>query len=114
MRSVVLLLVALTATIGAVADASELPVMSDEFDSAATLVNWHTMQGDVIDGGPARYGIEGGELVVHGAHSKWFDGERAFYLWKEVKPLETTGECGAHGASVRRVAARTGLSIARS
>jgi hypothetical protein len=30
------------------------------------------------------------------------------------KPLETRGECGANGASVRRVAPRTGLSTARS
>jgi hypothetical protein len=70
---------------GARADAPALTELSDEFDSAATLANWQAMQGDVIDGAPTRYGVDSGELVVHTAHSKWFAGERAFYLWKEVK-----------------------------
>src|SRR6266511_2817355 len=102
MRSVVLLLVVTrVAAVGTGADASDLPALSDEFDSAATLANWHALQGDVIDGGPARYSVESGELVVHAAHSKWFDNERAFYLSKEVTGdfvatvrLRVTGEQG--------------------
>jgi hypothetical protein len=60
------------------------------------------MQGEVIDGAPARYGVENGELVVHAAHSKWIDDQHAFYLWKEVKGdfvatmrLSVSGEHGA-------------------
>ncbi len=41
MRSVVLLLVVTrVAAVGTGADASDLPALSDEFDSAATLANW--------------------------------------------------------------------------
>src|SRR6266508_5938062 len=85
MRSVVLLLVVTrVAAVGTGADASDLPALSDEFASAGTPANWHALQGDVIDGGPARYSVESGELVVHAAHSKWFDNERAFDVSKEV------------------------------
>jgi hypothetical protein len=75
-----LLAVAATASAGAV----DLPALSDEFDSSASLANWQVMQGEVIDGAPARYSIENGELVVHAAHSKWIDDQHAFYLWKDV------------------------------
>ena len=70
---------------GARADTPNLSALSDDFDAAATLSNWQATQGDVIDGAPTRYAVDNGELVVHTAHSKWFAGERAFYLWKEVK-----------------------------
>jgi hypothetical protein len=103
MRSVLLLsfgVLALAA--GARADTPDLIALSDEFDSAATLSHWQAMQGDVIDGAPTRYAVDSGELVVHTAHSKWFGGERAFYLWKEVKGdfvatvrLRVSGEHGA-------------------
>jgi hypothetical protein len=85
MRRLVLLAGLLLATVGARADAADLPALSDDFDSSSTLANWHVMQGDVIDGAPAQYGVESGELVVHAAHSKWIDDQHAFYLWKEVK-----------------------------
>ena len=102
MRRVPLLIVLLLAALGTRADAaSDLAALSDEFDSPSSLVNWLAMQGDVIDGAPARYGIEKGDLVVHSAHSKWIDDQRAFYLWKEVKGdfvatvrLSVTGEQG--------------------
>src|SRR5919204_2295266 len=86
MRTAVFLsLAVLVLAVGARADTPELTALSDDFDSAATLSNWQAMQGDVIDGAPTRYSVDSGELVVHTAHSKWFAGERAFYLSKEVK-----------------------------
>jgi hypothetical protein len=103
MRSVLLLSFGVLALAAGVrADTPDLTALSDEFDSAATLSNWQAMQGDVIDGAPTRYAVDSGELVVHTAHSKWFGGERAFYLWKEVKGdfvatvrLRVSGEHGA-------------------
>ena len=100
MRRLAFLSVLLVAGAGARADAaSDLPALSDEFDSPSSLANWQVMQGDVIDGAPARYGIENGEFVVHAAHTKWIDDQHAFYLWKEVKGdfvatvrLSATGE----------------------
>jgi hypothetical protein len=85
MRRLALLVAVLAAAAGANAGAADLTALSDEFDSPASLANWQIMQGEVIDGAPARYGIEHGELVVHAAHSKWIDDQHAFYLWKEVK-----------------------------
>ena len=103
MRSPAILVVLLLAALVARADAaSDLPALSDEFDSASSLANWHVMQGEMIDGAPARYGVDSGELVVHAAHSKWIDDQHAFYLWKEVTGdfvatvrLSVTGEHGA-------------------
>jgi hypothetical protein len=93
-----LLVGALTASSGA----ADLPALSDEFDSPASLANWQLMQGDVIDGSPARYAIDNGQLVVHAAHTKWIDDQHAFYLWKEIKGdfvatvrLYVSGEQGA-------------------
>jgi hypothetical protein len=102
-RRLALLVVLLVAALGARADAaSDLSSLSDEFDASASLTNWQVMQGDVIDGAPARYAIAGGELVVHAAHTKWIDDQHAFYLWKEVKGdfvatvrLSVSGEQGA-------------------
>jgi hypothetical protein len=85
MRRLALLVAVLAAAAGTNAGAADLTALSDEFDSPASLANWQIMQGEVIDGAPARYGIEHGELVVHAAHSKWIDDQHAFYLWKEVK-----------------------------
>jgi hypothetical protein len=85
MRRLAFVAALLAAAAGASAGAADLPTLSDEFDSSASLTNWQIMQGEVIDGAPARYGIENGELVVHAAHSKWIDDQHAFYLWKEVK-----------------------------
>jgi regulation of enolase protein 1 (concanavalin A-like superfamily) len=102
-RRLALLVVLLVGALGAQADAaSDLSSLSDEFDSSASLANWQVMQGDVIDGAPARYTIVGGELVVHAAHTKWIDDQHAFYLWKEVKGdfvatvrVSVSGEQGA-------------------
>jgi hypothetical protein len=100
MGRLAVLVVLLLAAVGASANASsDLAALSDEFDSPSSLANWQLMQGDVIDGAPARYAIESGNLVVHAAHTKWIDDQHAFYLWKEVKGdfvatvrVEVTGE----------------------
>lgn len=102
MRKLALLVALLLAAFATRANATDLPALSDEFDSPSSLSNWQVMQGDVIDGEPARYGVENGELMVHAAHSKWIDDQHAFYLWKEVKGdfvatmrLSASGEHGA-------------------
>ena len=51
---------------------------------------------------------------VNGASDLGRSGTHALREPAPSKPLETTGEYGASAASVRRVAARTDLSIARS
>jgi hypothetical protein len=101
-RRLALVVLLLAPVVASAQAASDLVTLSDEFDSSSSLSNWQVMQGEVIDGAPARYGVQNGELVVHAAHSKWIDDQHAFYLWKEVKGdfvatvrLSVTGEQGA-------------------
>jgi hypothetical protein len=103
MRAVLLAIVAATLGVAAArADAPPVRGLSDDFDSAASLASWQVMQGDVIDGAPSRYDVADGDLVVHTAHTKWFESARGFYLSKELTGdfvatvrLRVSGEHGA-------------------
>jgi hypothetical protein len=96
-----LLVCALLLATAAGARADAVAPLSDDFASAATLKDWNVMTGDVIDGSAPRWSVANGELIVHAAHSEWYDGDRAFYLSKDVTGdfaatirVHVTGETG--------------------
>src|SRR6266511_1342354 len=71
-----------------VAGAGSLPSLSDSFDDAATLSQWHFIEGDLQDGVAPTFDIgrtTPGELTIVPGRSWWVDGTRAFALMKPVR-----------------------------